>query len=84
MTQITTDALVIRDDDGTVYAIPQELLRQCEVSEADEVQGYLNPQPIPPGRTMGSFHVLGFAPVTLLPAVAPGDRHTIIFVGGRT
>ncbi len=84
MTQITTDALIIRDDDGTVYAIPREVLRQCEVPATDEVLGYLNPQPIPPGRTMSSFHVLGYAPIILQPAVTTAERHGIIFVGGRS
>ena len=83
MTHSTTDALVIRSDDGTLYAIPRELLQQCEVPETDEVQGYLNAQPIPPGRELASFHVLGYAPITLQPANILGERHGIIFVGGR-
>ncbi|HZU76106.1 MAG TPA: hypothetical protein VFA70_05030 [Dehalococcoidia bacterium] len=59
-----TDALLIRDDNGVFYAIPRDLLERCRVEQpTDEVQGYLNPQPLPPGRS--AYSVLGFSPVAI-------------------
>ncbi|HLZ68428.1 MAG TPA: hypothetical protein VKV26_00820 [Dehalococcoidia bacterium] len=83
MPDSNTEVLLIRGDDGTLYAIPRGLLERCRVDEpaGAEVQGYLNPQPIPPGREGQFYQVLGYSPVRVQSSLDFGAPFGII-VGG--
>ena len=86
MQSTATDALIIRSDDGSLYAIPRDLLHRClvENSASDEVQGYLNPQPLPPRTTRSNYETLGFAPISFTGLHSSGLPTGIIIVGGRS
>ena len=86
MDSTATDALIIRSDDGSLYAIPRDLLARClvENSANDEVQGYLNPQPLPPGGRSFGYEALGFAPISFRGTLNSGLPNGIIIVGGRS
>jgi len=86
MDTASADALLIRSDDGRLYAIPRDLLERCRVqnSESDEVRGYLNPQPLPPRVAGQHYQTFGWAPYSLTGGLNQGlPDGNIIIVGGR-
>ncbi len=58
----TEEALVIQGSDGAVYAIPRSQLEWYRAqNDASEVNGYLNPQPLPPKTPPPDWRALGFS-----------------------